>query len=293
MQKLKNSIIDNMIKARLTGKEIDFMIYVSRYQDTMGKVCGVHYKTLCSEMGMSYQEFYNAKNALQEKGFIRCEKSNRIDHDITIIGNTDQDCRNSGYINTNHNIFFEKAFFKLKAGAKLLALFLMKVTRAGKGHFEIYVKNFYDTEKEGGYPERFGVTERILRAYLMSLKEFFSIGIKDRKYYITPKKNLYRKTGEESENRRYKEYHVDVILRRMRATSMDTVARNEICSYFDQYKRRIMALGRTVFTEIERAVIQSLAPDALREEKGFLKVNHKFVHKLLKENVAKMEMGIC
>lgn len=33
MQKLKNSNIARMIAAKLTTKEIDFLIYVSRFQD--------------------------------------------------------------------------------------------------------------------------------------------------------------------------------------------------------------------------------------------------------------------
>ena len=38
MQKLKNSVLDRMIEEKLTSKEIDFLIYVSRYQDDSGKV---------------------------------------------------------------------------------------------------------------------------------------------------------------------------------------------------------------------------------------------------------------
>ena len=111
MQKLKNSNIARMIAAKLTTKELDFLIYVSRFQDDSGKIYGVHYKDLCEAVHMSHQEFYNVKESLQSKGFIRCEKSHRTDHDITIINNYDADCRRDGYVNTNHNIFYLHMLF--------------------------------------------------------------------------------------------------------------------------------------------------------------------------------------
>lgn len=98
MQKLRNSNIAKMIAAKITNKEIDFLIYISRFQDDNGKVYGIHYKELCETMHMSYQEFYNVKLSLEEKGFIKCEKSHRIDHDITILDNSDSDCRQNGYV---------------------------------------------------------------------------------------------------------------------------------------------------------------------------------------------------
>ncbi len=292
MQKLKNTIVDNMIKAHLTSKEVDFMLFISRYQDMNGRVGGVHYKHMCSEMGMSYQEFYNAKKTLQEKGFIRCEKNNWMDNDITILGNTLNECQKEGYINTNHNIFYEKSFYKLKAGAKLLAMFLMKVTRAGEGHFEIYVKNFYDTEKKNGYPEKFGVSVRVLHSYLMSLKEFFSIWVKDRKYFISPKKVLYRKTGETSEAERYRDYHIDVIARRLHLKEISKPARNEIQKYFMQYGKRITDAGRQISDTIEKAIAESI--HFLKEQKKEISVNLnlKLIHSLLKISVLEMEKAI-
>ena len=47
MQKLRNSNIAKMIAAKITNKEIDFLIYISRFQDDNGKVYGIHYKELC------------------------------------------------------------------------------------------------------------------------------------------------------------------------------------------------------------------------------------------------------
>ncbi|MGN0141516.1 MAG: hypothetical protein ACI4AD_04760 [Roseburia sp.] len=288
MQKLKNSIVDRMIAEQLTNKEIDFMLYLSRYQDESGKVCGVHYKALCEDMNMSYQEFYNVKESLQEKGFIRCVKANRIDHDITIINNEEQSCIREGYINTNHNIFREKEFYQLKAGAKLLAMFLMKVTRLGKGHFEIGVRKFYD--EEDGYQKKFGVTVRVLRSYLMQLKMFFSIGIKAGKYYVTPKKVLYRKDGEKSESRRLAEYNTEVILRRARIKTASQTERKDTADLFKQYGKRMAQVKADALSTVAWAIDQSLAIlNAGKTKKEIRKLSPKLIHKILKQRVEQLE----
>ena len=59
VQKIKNSIITDMIAAHLTSNEIDFLLYISRFQNELGQVIGVHYKDVCEKMGMSYQGFYD------------------------------------------------------------------------------------------------------------------------------------------------------------------------------------------------------------------------------------------
>lgn len=64
MQKIKNCILDRMIAEKLQSKEVDFLLYVSRFQDEEGKVCGIYYKDVCAQMRMSHQEFYNVKPEL-------------------------------------------------------------------------------------------------------------------------------------------------------------------------------------------------------------------------------------
>ena len=55
MQKIKNSIVDRMIAQKCTANEIDFLLYVSAYQDITGRVTGVHYKDVCDATHMSIQ----------------------------------------------------------------------------------------------------------------------------------------------------------------------------------------------------------------------------------------------
>lgn len=44
MQKLSEKLIDRMIQEQLSSAEVDFIIYLSRYQDDYGMVSGVYYK---------------------------------------------------------------------------------------------------------------------------------------------------------------------------------------------------------------------------------------------------------
>ena len=279
MQKLRNSNIAKMIAAKITNKEIDFLIYISRFQDDNGKVYGIHYKELCETMHMSYQEFYNVKLSLEEKGFIKCEKSHRIDHDITILDNSDSDCRQNGYVNTNHNIFFLEKFFQFKAGTKLLALELMKITYSGKGYFEIGVKKFYEK-----YMALFQVSQRVIRSYLKELREFFSIGIKNKKYYIEPRKIIYRKTGEKSEAERLREHLLEAVLRRNRIHETDARKKRDVKELFQQYGAKAIEEGKNLFALMNRAVersIDTLNAGKKTQEKRYLSV--ALIHKLLKE----------
>lgn len=283
MQKIKNSIIDKMIAAKVTSKEFDFVIYLSRFQNSRGRVAGIHYKELCEEMGMSYQSFYDVKQSLVEKGIISSESSERGDHDIVIL---DNEFRNefdvkAGYINTNHNIFFMQEFYELKAGAKLLAAWLMKVCFAGKSSFEIRLEKFYSEE----YLEKFGVSKRMLHYYLMSLKnaELFSVGVKDGKYYITPKKIVYKKSDAPEETERMRCHQTEVVLRRNRIKQPES-GKKEIYDLIKQYEAKAVELKKDLVKLLDAAVKKSL--EIKNQGEKWLKekaVEIKLVHKLLRD----------
>ena len=284
MQKIKNSIVDRMIAQKCTANEINFLIYVSAYQDITGRVTGVHYKDVCDATGMSIQGYYDTKASLEEKGFIVCEKCDYSDCDITIVGNAydGEKYNRGGYINTSHNIFSQNEFYQLKAGAKLLALKLLIISFSGKGFFEIGVKKFYD--KENGYQTRFGVGKRVMRSYLMSLKPFFSIVIKDGKYYITPKKNVHKNATSGAEVERYREKAVEVVLRRNRIKETGT-GKEELYNLFKQYDAKAETEGIHLVSLMDRVVKKSL--EIINQGKTWIKykiVNIKLIHKLLREN---------
>ena len=279
MQKLKNSIIAKMIEARLTNKEIDFLIYVSRFQNDNGVVSGVHYKEVCENMHMSVQGFYDVKNTLIRKGFIRSEKNSPIDHDITILDNaflTENDMK-AGYVNTNHHIFFHEKYARLKAGAKLLAMELMKLSYAGTGECRIGTEKFYKK-----YTQLFGVSKRVMRIYLMQLKMFFSIGIKEGIYYIRPKNIVYRQPGQATENDNYAVHNVDVICRRKRIREAGKKEKKDVCILLKQYRKLAQEAQQDIVEILMRAVERSLALVGVRILKP------KLVHKLLQEELGSL-----
>lgn len=276
-----------MIKERLTSKEIDFIIYISRFQDNQGKIAGIHYKDVCKKMNMSYQGFYDVKQSLVKKNIISSEKNNRIDHDITILNNaflSEEDIRN-GYINTNHNIFFNEEFYKLKAGSKLLAMEIMKLSYSGTGECKIGTEKFYEK-----YTKIFCVTKRVMRTYLMELKQFFSIGIKNGLYYMRPKSEVYHKPYQPTENDNYTTHNVDVICRRNKIKDSTEKERKDICSLVRQYKKKAQEVNKNIIELLKMAVEKSL--ELINTNKPKItkrQLKPKLVHKILKEEISRLQ----
>lgn len=170
MQKLKNSIVNRMLEEHLTSAEINLLLYVSRYQDDQGRVLGIYYKDVCAAIEISYETFYTSLEILERKGFITRSKGSYGDSDITILNNdfTYTGAMEEGYINTARPLFYNKAFYRLKAGEKLLALQFFK--NAGAGKYRIGINKLYTD-----FAERLKVKRRTLQQYLKRLKEFFSM----------------------------------------------------------------------------------------------------------------------
>ena len=284
MQKLSNAVIEKMIVAKLTSKEIDFMLYISRFQDDDGHISGVHYKEVCDNAEMSYQGFYDVKQSLIDKNFIVCDKSNRIDHDITILNNSfrgEEDFK-AGYVKTNHNIFYTQEFRCLKAGAKLLAMWIMIASYSGVGEWRIGTAKFYDK-----YTKIFGVTKRVMRSYLMQLKEFFSIGIKEGIYYIRPKNVIYKKPGQKTENEDYAEHEVDVTCRRNRIKVLSEKDKKDVCELATrQYKRVAQVYNLDIIGLLKEAIVISLDRLNMNNPKHSIRVlKPKMVHKILRNEL--------
>lgn len=273
-----------MIKAKLTSKELDFMIYISRFQDDFGRVAGIHYKDVCKNMNISYQGFYDVKKSLIKKNFITSTKSNRIDHDITILNNEfpTKESIQEGYINTNHHIFYEPEFFKLKAGAKLLAMEIMKISYAGTGQCKIGTKKFYEK-----YTKLFKVSNRVMRKYLMSLKPFFSIGIVEGIYYMRPLKKVYRQAGQASENDNYATHNIEVICRRNKIADMDKKKMDDIRIIIRQHKEEAKQSNRSIIELLKTAIEKSLTLLNINHPKKKIRaLKPKLIHKILIEELA-------
>lgn len=237
MQKIDFRIIERLIEYNkerdLTNKELDLLLYLSRYQEETGVVRGVYYKNVCTEMKMSVQSFYLAKAALENKGIIKSVKVHFTDFDITICDNdwSEKSYRES-YINTNHEIFYSPDFLRLSAGEKLFAIILLRINLVNKGSFRIGVKNLYRT-----YCARLGVVKRVLQRYLTNLKSLFAIGIKEGLYYITIYKNPATRCHD-AESSKLHRYVLDMACRRSKieeAVDSEKGEYNDILHLFEQY----------------------------------------------------------
>lgn len=162
MYKLKNSYIDQMIKNRTTSKEIDFLLYISMFQDEHGKVNSVYYKDVCESVGFSVQTFYDVIDSLQRKGLIRYYKVNSADITVTLIDNDFSDGDFScGYLKVSSKKFQDKRFLNLKWGSKLLYLYMQRFS-SGR---HMLVSEFYKR-----FCEFLGVTAKSIQRYLLELK---------------------------------------------------------------------------------------------------------------------------
>lgn len=88
MEKISVEVLEKMMKKRLTKREVDFVLYVGRFQNEYGMAHGIYYRDLCKEVGLSFQGFYDCMRALQRKGIIEFQKRTYFDYDIEILDNS-------------------------------------------------------------------------------------------------------------------------------------------------------------------------------------------------------------
>ena len=280
MQKIKLAVLENLIKKKVTSKELDFILQISQYQNEAGEIRGVYYRDFSD--CMSIQSFYDVKASLKEKGIIEVKKNSDIDYDITILGNdfTDKDF-SVGYINTSHAVFKNRNFKALKANEKLLVMNLMKITYGNKGSWKIGAHKFFER-----YKELFGVTLRVIRSYMHSIKQFFHISLCKFKYLIIPKSNIYqnREPGEKSGNQIYAESIVRTLCRRSRIKEYGKKDLEDTADLIWQYQKRFQSLSLDIVDALAEALNKSLSIiNADPSEKEQHKLNPRLIHKKLLE----------
>lgn len=178
--KLKYAIIHKLIT--LTAKEMELLMYIIMVEDQeTGLAEGVHYRDVMQYTGMCKQSFYNALRGLERKGIVRVTRPSDVDYNVLVLDNGFPDHNwSEGYVNLSRKVFRTKKFRNLKAHEKYMLLEFLKGTHENGHSMCIGVKKFYEK-----FQKLLGVTARVLRGYLHNLKKFFSIGIKNGKYYIT------------------------------------------------------------------------------------------------------------
>jgi len=165
LYKLKNTYIDKMIEAGISSREIDFLLYIAVYQNEEGIVESVYYKDVCNATEISVQKFYDVIHSLQDKGLISYEKINSADLRVRLVNNdffkAEYKKGDVGYLNVAQNDFGSHKFRKLKAGSKLLYLYMQRFVN-GK---HMTMDHFYEK-----FCEMFGVVKKSLQQYVHELK---------------------------------------------------------------------------------------------------------------------------
>ena len=279
MQKLKNSVLDKMLQAHLTKAEVDVILDISHYQDDSGKIYGVYYKDVCEAIGISYETFYVTIRSLSDKGLIRLQKDFRGDWDIIIIDNdfSYPEALKEGYISTGHDIFYNMTFKKLKANEKLLAMQFLKIGGAGK-HYHIGVNLLYEK-----YAALLQVTKRTIQVYLGRLREFFSIGIKDKMYWITPLVSVF-KYNAPADIENFAEHLVEVACRRNKATYSER-GKKDMLQLVKQYIQGLKTKTAQVFLHAVSGSLEKGNKNIPDKRKWNRELNPKFVHKLIRNEL--------
>lgn len=230
--KIKYALLEKLLP--LTNKEIDFFMYIVRFQDDQGHIIGLYYQDVCNAIGICKQTFYNTLQSLKKKGIITYTHSDQShDYDIMILEN-DFPCRESyheGYVNVARRIFYSKQFKKLKAKEKVLLLLFLRVTHDNGSTYQIGTDKFYKK-----YMKLLGVAKRVLRGYLHSLKKFFAIGVKDGKYFITYLASIFNPRLQETEKAQKQYYLVKINCRRNKIKTAEPEAIKETAKLIDQYR---------------------------------------------------------
>lgn len=276
--KLKLSYLHRMYAAKLTSKEIDFILFLSLYQDNTGCVRGAYYQDVISALGISIQKYYDIMESLARKGLIRWSKNNYYDRDIEFIDNAfiHRDDFKAGYIKTSYALFKDAKFRKMRPIAKLIAIDFLRLCNTNNSSYKSGKENFF-----GRYTkELFHISERMFRIYLTQIRQFFSIGLKNHVYYITPLEATKDKVDRSSENDRCLEHLIQAQCRRAQGDS-DTDNTREIKSIYHNYKFKLSA--EMVIDIIGRALKQcmKLTNKGKNKCEWDKKINTAFVHKLV------------
>lgn len=279
-QKLKSRTFEKIIQADLTSSELNFIVYLSHFQDDTGMIKGVYYKDVCEAIKISYQTFYDVLRDLSDKGIISYKKKNYDDWDITILDNdfSYANAVKEGYISMGYDIFSDPEFFSMKAPEKLLAIHIMRASAGGERRYCIGVENFYEK-----FRSVLGVTKRVLQGYMRSLRKFFSIGIKDRKIWVTVRKRS-KKNVSMKDKEAFSWHNSKVLFRRNRIKILeDKKAFDGIVELISQYAEQYKDKSAEYVMNAAKQSLQLRNAGIKSEYKWNRKIIPRYVHYLLKE----------
>ena len=278
--RIKYSLIDKL--KNLTSTEMDLFLYIAKYQRLNGFVAGVHNQNVCKATGMCKQSFYTAMRGLERKEIVKISRTSDIDYDFLILGNdfTGDDAFKAGcegYIDLSRSIFHKKQFKQLKAKEKWLLLYFLHCTHDNSSSYRIGTGNFYKK-----FCTLLGVTKRMVRSYLHSLRAFFSVGIVKGIYYITYKRSVFNQKLGEQEKQEH-EFFASALLRRNKIRKYNQEALAETAKLIKQYRGIAHDSGYNIFDVLEKAVRESIPDESKPKDR---KLSYKYIHKLVRNKLA-------
>ena len=267
--------------------EMNIFLQCVRYQDEEGQVVGAYYKYFMDLLGFkSKQTFYNVLRSLSEKKLLSYTQNVKGDYDIHVENQAYLHQEKPDYIDLNKVIFQSKEFFRLKAHEKYMLLDLMRSTALNKGIRVIRVEEFYQK-----YCKALQVSKRIIQIYLHTLRKYFSVRIKDGKYFIKflggklfekPKRAIKGKRSTYISNNtavdQQREYIGTVLLRRKQLARKRQEDALELGKLMYQYRSIIREMGKDVLSVFSTVLHNHAEESTLFDIKYF----HKMLRQALK-----------
>lgn len=279
---------DTLLKLNSVSKmEMNFFLQCVRYQDEHRRVIGVYYKEFMQVLGMkSKQTFYNVLRSLSEKNLLSYTQNVKGDFDIYLENRTFSQQKTSDYIDLNKVLFQSKEFFKMKAHEKYMLLDLMRSTALNRGIRVINVKEFYHK-----YCNILQVSKRMIQVYLQTLRKYFSVHIKNGKYYIKfLGGKLFQKPTKSIKGKRatyvcintaadqQREYVGSVLLRREQLAKKREEDASDLGKLTHQYSKIIKERGEDTISIISAVLHRYAEESIIFDVKHF----HKMLRKALK-----------
>lgn len=292
--KIKNKIITKLIN--LTECEWKLFEYMIRRQDKEGKVFGVHNKAVCQTTKMSKQSFYNALRGLAEKKVITYEAGvpeytvnpvtqhkifgRSIDYNVTIIDNdfSYEGAEREGYVSLQRKLFRSKEYASLKANEKFLLFWFAHLTNENTQSYKRKAKEFL-----GQYSAMLGVSKRVVRSYMHTLKNFFAIGVKKGICYITYLHEKFEKDYSSNQRNNVQENYIQGLVRHMKIKKASTRDIKDTAYLMSQYDKLAEVHGR----DIKLLITKIICPCArkVKEPKNRV-LNAKYIHKIVRSELA-------
>lgn len=304
--KIKNNILENLIG--LTECEWKLFEYLVRRQDEKGFVYGVHNKSVCQQMKMSKQSFYNSLRGLAKKNIITyvpgttirytVKKSTpnnindntvdewdglqpiSIDFNVTIKGN-DFSCEgayNEGYVSLQRKMFRRKEFKKLKPNEKFLVFWFAHITNENTQSHKRKIKEFYLQ-----YSEMLNVSKRVVRSYVENIKDFFNIWVKRGILYIKYKSEMFKKNSNQNTKNNSNYNFVEALARQLQIKKASKTQIRDTAALMKQYEESAETHG----SNIKGLIIMALSACARLEKKPKNKeLIPEYVHSVIRTKLS-------